>query len=119
MAVGKRTFGGLIDDGVKSGMRYILNNFFDGHKQDALDLLTGTYTIKKGVLLSGVTAVQLMASSAHVLDVMCPCPLSTLANPCTCCSIPTLNASRCALAWHGALMALELLQMDPRPSSHL
>lgn len=32
-------------------MRYILNNFFDGHKQDALDLLSGTYTIKKGVLL--------------------------------------------------------------------
>ena len=51
MAVGKRTFGGLIDDGVKSGMRYVLNNFFDGHKQDALDLLTGTYTIKKGVHL--------------------------------------------------------------------
>ena len=48
MAAGKRTFGGLIDDGVKSGVRYILNKFFDGHKQDALDLLTGTYTIKKG-----------------------------------------------------------------------
>ena len=49
MAAGKRTFGGLVDDGVKSGMRYILNNFFDGHKQDALDLLTGTYTVRKGV----------------------------------------------------------------------
>ena len=48
--VGKRTFGGLLDDGVKSGVRYILNNFFDGHKQDALDLLSGTYTIKKGLL---------------------------------------------------------------------
>ncbi len=48
MAAGKRTFGGLIDDGVKSGVRYILNNFFDGHKQDALDLFTGTYVAKKG-----------------------------------------------------------------------
>ena len=29
-------------------MRYILNNFFDGHKQDALDLFTGTYVVNKG-----------------------------------------------------------------------
>ena len=41
----------MIDDGVKSGVRYILNNFFDGHKQDALDLFTGTYTVKKGAVL--------------------------------------------------------------------
>ncbi len=26
----------------------MLNNFFDGTKQDALDLLTGTYTVSKG-----------------------------------------------------------------------
>ena len=58
---GKRTYGGLIDDGVKSGMRYFLNNFFDGSKQDALDLLTGTYALSKGaaqcpcyMLLSGI-----------------------------------------------------------------
>lgn len=45
---GQRTMGGLLDDGVKSAMRYFLNNFRDGRKQDALDLLTGTYTISKG-----------------------------------------------------------------------
>ncbi len=45
---GQRTLGGLLDDGVKSAMRYFLNNFRDGRKQDALDLLTGTYTISKG-----------------------------------------------------------------------
>ncbi|CAL8466862.1 g6398 [Coccomyxa elongata] len=44
---GQRTLGGLLDDGVKSAMRYFLNNFRDGRKQDALDLLTGTYTISK------------------------------------------------------------------------
>lgn len=38
---GKRTFAGILDDGVKSAMRYYLNNFRDGHKQDALDLITG------------------------------------------------------------------------------
>ena len=45
---GVRTKAGLLDDGVKSGMRYYLNNFQDGHKQDALDLATGAYVISKG-----------------------------------------------------------------------
>lgn len=40
---GKRDFSGLIDDGVKSLTRYFLNNFRDGGKQDALDLVTGTF----------------------------------------------------------------------------
>ena len=29
-------------------MRYVLNNFYDGAKQDALDLVTGTYVVSKG-----------------------------------------------------------------------
>ena len=64
-STGKRTTGGLIDDGVKSGVRYILNNFFDGHKQDALDLLTGTYVVKKGALLS-----EALIAPAYVLCCM-------------------------------------------------
>lgn len=40
---GKRTIGGLIDDGVKSAARYWLNNFGDGRKQDSLDLCTGGF----------------------------------------------------------------------------
>ena len=40
---GKRDFAGLLDDGAKSLKRYLLNNFRDGEKQDALDLVTGTY----------------------------------------------------------------------------
>ncbi|KAK9805735.1 hypothetical protein WJX73_003446 [Symbiochloris irregularis] len=44
---GKRTYGGLVDDGVKSLTRYCLNNFTDGRKQDALDLVTGTYVVDK------------------------------------------------------------------------
>lgn len=42
---GKRSLGGLIDDGIKSVRRYYLNNFEDGWKQDALDLVSGTFTI--------------------------------------------------------------------------
>ena len=40
---GKRDFNGLMDDGIKSLTRYYLNNFRDGGKQDALDLVTGTF----------------------------------------------------------------------------
>ena len=45
---GVRTKAGLVDDGVKSGKRYFLNNFQDGHKQDAIDLITGNYIVQKG-----------------------------------------------------------------------
>lgn len=41
---GKRTLGGLLDDGIKSVVRYYLNNFQDGNKQDALDLITGAFS---------------------------------------------------------------------------
>jgi len=44
---GVRTKAGLADDGYKSAMRYLLNNFQDGHKQDALDLATGAFLICK------------------------------------------------------------------------
>ncbi len=40
---GKRSLGGLLDDGIKSVVRYYLNNFEDGRKQDAYDLVTGAY----------------------------------------------------------------------------
>lgn len=42
---GKRDVWGLLDDGKKSGVRYLLNNYQDGGKQDALDLMTGTYDL--------------------------------------------------------------------------
>ena len=45
---GVRTKSGLVDDGVKSAKRYYLNNFQDGHKQDAIDLVTGNYVVSKG-----------------------------------------------------------------------
>lgn len=45
---GKRTYWGILDDGIKSGVRYYVNNFSDGRKQDASDLVTGNYTLSKG-----------------------------------------------------------------------
>ncbi len=41
---GKRTKMGALQDGYNSGMRYYLNNFCDGKRQDALDLFLGKYT---------------------------------------------------------------------------
>ena len=45
---GKRDLAGLLDDGAKSLTRYFLNNFRDGEKQDALDLVTGSYKVTPG-----------------------------------------------------------------------
>lgn len=42
---GKRTIGGILDDAVKFAQRYYLNNFQDGRKQDALDLITGGHKL--------------------------------------------------------------------------
>lgn len=40
---GKRTIEGMLQDGANSLTRYIKNNFFDGSRQDALDLFTGAW----------------------------------------------------------------------------
>lgn len=66
---GQRTVGGLLDDGWKSAVRYFLNNFHDGRKQDALDLLTGTYSVSKGVSC----AHGLRMDAAVLLYQGCPC----------------------------------------------
>ena len=36
---------GIIKDGINSARRYILNNFYDGSRQDAMDLFFGAYQI--------------------------------------------------------------------------
>lgn len=43
--LGKRTRAGLISDGMNSLIRYVKNNYLDGPRQDALDLLLGKYEI--------------------------------------------------------------------------
>lgn len=42
---GKQTMAGLIEDGISSISRYFLNNFQDGIRQDAMDLISGRYTV--------------------------------------------------------------------------
>ncbi|KAJ9540841.1 hypothetical protein OSB04_027347 [Centaurea solstitialis] len=42
---GKRTVQGILKDGWNALMRYYLNNFVDGTKQDSIDLLQGHYIV--------------------------------------------------------------------------
>jgi phosphatidylinositol 4-phosphatase len=43
--LGQRTYYGLLRDGTNSLHRYFLNNFYDGFKQDSLDLFLGNYQV--------------------------------------------------------------------------
>lgn len=36
---------GILKDGINSVRRYILNNFYDGSRQDAMDLFFGAYQV--------------------------------------------------------------------------
>ena len=42
---GKRTFTGMLRDLKTALVRYVKNNFFDGRKQDAMDLVLGNYFV--------------------------------------------------------------------------
>lgn len=43
---GKRTPMGYVQDGINAIQRYVFNNFYDGQKQDALNLFLGNYKVK-------------------------------------------------------------------------
>lgn len=46
---GKRSKEGALQDGINSVTRYVKNNYFDGARQDAYDLFTGTWEPSKGL----------------------------------------------------------------------
>ncbi|XP_068484634.1 phosphoinositide phosphatase SAC8 [Phaseolus vulgaris] len=46
---GKQTITGMIKDGLSALSRYYLNNFHDGIRQDALDLISGHYSVSRNV----------------------------------------------------------------------
>lgn len=45
---GQRRLAGILADGLNSMLRYFKNNFEDGFRQDAIDLLTGRYQVRPG-----------------------------------------------------------------------
>lgn len=44
---GKRTKKGALMDGYNSCVRYVMNNFMDGYRQDVLDLLLGRFSVSR------------------------------------------------------------------------
>ncbi|PFH46638.1 hypothetical protein AMATHDRAFT_69424 [Amanita thiersii Skay4041] len=59
----KRTRKGLLEDGYKSVIRYLKNNYFDGARQDAFDLVTGSYIPRKNL----VSALYLVADTRPLI----------------------------------------------------
>jgi phosphatidylinositol 4-phosphatase len=59
---GKRTMAGVLSDGMNSVKRYVLNNLWDGHTQDAWDLFLAKY-IPRTDSSSGNTAVAPLPSA--------------------------------------------------------
>jgi len=49
---GKRTMKGMYNDGVNSCVRYYLNNFTDGIKQDSIDIMLGNYKPDPNAMVS-------------------------------------------------------------------
>ncbi|KAK3406844.1 hypothetical protein EUGRSUZ_K02976 [Eucalyptus grandis] len=47
---GRQTLAGAIKDGMSALSRYYLNNFHDGIRQDAIDLVSGHYTVNRNGL---------------------------------------------------------------------
>lgn len=77
---GKRTIKGMFDDGVNSCMRYYINNFTDGVKQDAIDLLVGNYRPDPAAPspFSGRTSQESLSSNITKLFVLLVIMFSTM-----------------------------------------
>eukprot|EP00002_Diphylleia_rotans_P009445 TRINITY_DN1967_c0_g1_i1.p1 TRINITY_DN1967_c0_g1~~TRINITY_DN1967_c0_g1_i1.p1 ORF type:complete len:569 (-),score=118.76 TRINITY_DN1967_c0_g1_i1:120-1826(-) len=58
---GRRTYRGAIDDGINSLKRYVLNNFYDGERQDSYDLIHGNFYPQHGKdPFTTLTAIRLL-----------------------------------------------------------
>jgi hypothetical protein len=81
---GKRGVTGAIQDGYKSVVRYFHNNFTDGFRQDAIDLVLGNYVVeateglhsplseRQGWRLAVVPLVLLFGFSMFIISLLIP-----------------------------------------------
>lgn len=89
---GKRTKAGALQDGKNSLMRYYLNNFADGQRQDGMDLFLGRYMIndneggggvpsplepKRGWRFFAFPSVLLMAVAMFMITMTYPAEFNT------------------------------------------
>ncbi|CAH8530874.1 unnamed protein product [Schistosoma turkestanicum] len=116
---GKRTFYGMLMDGYHSLVRYYLNNFNDGYRQDSMHLLLGQYKIfdehgnpkplhggSKGILLRHSRHHHTHQTDTEWFTQYLPLVFSfTLAMSVLCCIFPTAHWTEKAtyvLFWGGA-----------------
>ena len=66
---GKRTKLGALEDGRRSALRYIKNNFADGFRQDSLDLFVGNYKVSptEGVTHESPLGLQIQRTDQRYL----------------------------------------------------
>lgn len=68
---GKQTMAGLIKDGISAISRYYLNNFQDGVRQDAMDLMSGRYIVNRNspspFLLNGLDTFSYLPVASALL----------------------------------------------------
>ncbi|XP_062501222.1 phosphatidylinositol-3-phosphatase SAC1-like [Corticium candelabrum] len=81
---GKRSITGSLQDGYKSTVRYFQNNFTDGFRQDAIDLVLGNYVVdpnegihsplneRQGWKLAVVPLVLLFGFSMLIISLLIP-----------------------------------------------
>ncbi|XP_078690200.1 phosphatidylinositol-3-phosphatase SAC1-like isoform X2 [Branchiostoma floridae x Branchiostoma belcheri] len=55
---GRRTILGLLMDGYNSAIRYMKNNFYDGFRQDAIDLFVGNYIVDEAECINKPCPLQ-------------------------------------------------------------
>ncbi|KAI8867526.1 hypothetical protein GQ42DRAFT_164730 [Ramicandelaber brevisporus] len=72
---GKRTKWGAVQDFTKSATRYFQQQFFDGTKQDGLDLFLGNFAIDPSVAPSAIFSPFAAASAGKVAGVSLPMTL--------------------------------------------
>jgi len=80
---GKGTIVGLINDGINSLTRYYLNNFYDGEKQDSIDLFLGKSklhtkaTKKEDLVDKGSILLTIISTILILFHLTRPYPSST------------------------------------------
>jgi hypothetical protein len=64
---GKRSFNGVLQDGINSALRYFFGNCTDGTRQDGLDLIFGAYRVDKDAYASPFGRGSLDAAAVLIL----------------------------------------------------
>ncbi|KAF7306606.1 SAC domain-containing protein [Mycena indigotica] len=103
---GKRTRKGLFDDGVKSSLRYIKNNFFDGARQDGFDLVSGKWAPPK----NPASSMFLVTDSRPLLTRAMPLAVSfSLFMICAGLTLPRTSGMSCDVGGHKKTQANGML----------